>query len=228
MSRMPSRSASAIVRSAALRVSAGLRASTWLAWRAAAAADFKCSFSFIAPLCLTAADPARAGCTDASLQRRVLRLSVDVNQCTLPAKGLAARGLAVEEIMSITSRLLWLAVTLLGTVSLGIVALTRGEAVNAAWLVTAAVCIYFIAYRFYGLFIARTVFRIDRNRPTPAYRHNDGLDYVPTNKYVLFGHHFAAIAGAGSPFCPRLGGPRGLPAAALRVLGAAVLAGAGR
>src|SRR4051794_38611419 len=140
----------------------------------------------------------------------------------------SGRAICGRETMTTTNRLLWAAVTLLGAVSFGIVALARGEAVNAAWLVTAAVCIYFIAYRFYGLFIARTVFRVDRNRPTPAYRHNDGLDYVPTNKYVLFGHHFAAIAGAGSPFCPRLGGPRGLPAAALRVLGAAVLAGAGR
>src|SRR4051794_15280538 len=125
---MPSRSASAIVRSVALRVSAGLRARTWLAWRAAAAAILRCSFSSIAPLCLTAAGPARPGCTGSFLQRGVLRLSVDVNQCAPPAKGLAARGLVKEEIMSVTNRLLWLAVTLLGTVSLGIVALTRGEA----------------------------------------------------------------------------------------------------
>jgi carbon starvation protein len=128
--------------------------------------------------------------------------------------------------MSIPNRLLWLAVTLLGTVSLGIVALTRGEAVNAAWLVTAAVCIYFIAYRFYGLFIARTVFRVDPNRPTPAYRHNDGLDYVPTNKYVLFGHHFAAIAGAGPLVGPVLAAQMGYLPGTLWILAGVVFAGA--
>src|SRR5690242_2459331 len=128
--------------------------------------------------------------------------------------------------MSIPNRLLWLAVTLLGTVSFGIVALTRGEAVNAAWLVTAAVCIYFIAYRFYGLFIARTVFRVDPNRPTPAYRHNDGLDYVPTNKYVLFGHHFAAIAGAGPLVGPVLAAQIGYLPGTLWILAGVVFAGA--
>src|SRR3954447_10390406 len=128
--------------------------------------------------------------------------------------------------MTITNRLLWLAVTLLGTVSLGIVALARGEAVNAAWLVTAAVCIYFIAYRFYGLFIARTVFRVDRSRPTPAYRHNDGLDYVPTNKYVLFGHHFAAIAGAGPLVGPVLAAQMGYLPGTLWILAGVVFAGA--
>jgi len=128
--------------------------------------------------------------------------------------------------MTITNQLLWLAVTLLGTVSLGIVALARGEAVNAAWLVTAAVCIYFIAYRFYGLFIARTVFRVDRSRPTPAYRHNDGLDYVPTNKYVLFGHHFATIAGAGPLVGPVLAAQMGYLPGTLWILAGVVLAGA--
>src|ERR1039458_10519137 len=95
------------------------------------------------------------------------------------------------------NKLLWSAVILLGTVALGIVALTRGEPVNAAWLVVASVCIYFIAYRFYALFVANKVLGVDPTRPTPAYRRDDGLDYVPTNRYVLFGHHFAAIAGAG-------------------------------
>src|SRR6201989_1011288 len=130
--------------------------------------------------------------------------------------------------MSIPNRLLWLAVTSLGTVSFGIVALTRGEVVNAAWLVTAAVCIYFIAYRFYGLFIARTVFPVDPNRPTPAYRHNDGLDYVPTNKYVLFGHHFAAIAGAGPLVGPVLAAQMGYLPGLVWILAGVVLAGAGQ
>ena len=91
----------------------------------------------------------------------------------------------------------WLAVAGVGAVALGVVALERGEPINALWLVTAAICTYLLAYRFYGLFIARTVLQVDGTRTTPAIRHNDGLDYVPTDKYVLFGHHFAAIAGAG-------------------------------
>ena len=83
------------------------------------------------------------------------------------------------------TKILWTGVALLGAVSFGIVALNRGEAVDAAWLVIAAVCIYFIAYRFYGLFVANRALGVDGTRPTPAVRHNDGLDYVPTNRYVL-------------------------------------------
>ena len=88
-------------------------------------------------------------------------------------------------------------VALVGAFALGTVALHRGESINALWIVVAAVSVYLIAYRYYGLFIARTVMKLDANRATPAIVHNDGLDYVPTNKNVLFGHHFAAIAGAG-------------------------------
>nr|WP_294524842.1 carbon starvation CstA family protein [uncultured Rhodopila sp.] len=128
--------------------------------------------------------------------------------------------------MTLTNRLIWPAVTILGTVSFGIVALARGEPVNAAWLVVAAVCIYVIAYRFYGLFIANKVFRIDPARPTPAYRHNDGLDYVPTNKYVLFGHHFAAIAGAGPLVGPVLAVQMGYLPGTLWILAGVVFAGA--
>jgi carbon starvation protein len=91
----------------------------------------------------------------------------------------------------------WLAVSILGTIALAVVALSRGEAVNAVWLVAAAVCVYLLAYRFYSLFIANRVLRLDPARSTPAVRYDDGLDYVPTNRWVLFGHHFAAIAGAG-------------------------------
>jgi carbon starvation protein len=74
------------------------------------------------------------------------------------------------------TKLLWAAIALLGAVAFGIVALNRGEAVNAAWLVVAAVCIYFIAFRFYGLFVANRVLGVDGTRATPAARHNDGLD----------------------------------------------------
>ena len=96
----------------------------------------------------------------------------------------------------IKSKLLWTGIAALGAVSFGIIALNRGETISAAWLVIAALYTYFIAYRFYSLFIAEKVLGVDPTRQTPAYSHNDGLDYVPTNRYVLFGHHFAAIAGA--------------------------------
>ena len=124
------------------------------------------------------------------------------------------------------SKLLWAAVVALGALSFGIVALSRGENVNAAWLVVAAVCIYFIAYRFYALFIAEKVLGVDPTRQTPAYQHNDGLDYVPTNRYVLFGHHFAAIAGAGPLIGPVLAAQMGYLPGTLWILAGVVFAGA--
>ncbi|HBY1669079.1 TPA: hypothetical protein MIQ54_13010 [Klebsiella pneumoniae] len=93
--------------------------------------------------------------------------------------------------------LIWALLSVIGAFALGYIALNRGEQINALWIVVAAVCVYLIAYRFYGLYIAKTVLGVDPTRMTPAVRHNDGLDYVPTDKKVLFGHHFAAIAGAG-------------------------------
>ncbi len=126
----------------------------------------------------------------------------------------------------IQTKLLWGAIAALGAVSLGIVALSRGEPVNAAWLVIAAVCVYFIAYRYYGLFIANKVLGINAGRPTPAVRHNDGLDYVPTNRYVLFGHHFAAIAGAGPLVGPVLAAQMGYLPGTLWILAGVVFAGA--
>ncbi len=123
-------------------------------------------------------------------------------------------------------KLLWVLIAILGAVSLGIVALSRGETISAAWLVIAAVCVYLLAFRFYALFIANRVLRIDPSRPTPAYRHNDGLDYVPTNKYVLFGHHFAAIAGAGPLVGPVLAAQMGYLPGTLWILIGVVLAGA--
>src|ERR1700687_1195047 len=124
------------------------------------------------------------------------------------------------------SKLLWAAVIALGALSFGVVALSRGESVNAAWLVIAAVGIYFIAYRFYALFIAKKVLRADPKRQTPAYQHNDGLDYVPTNRYVLFGHHFAAIAGAGPLVGPVLAAQMGYLPGTLWILAGVVFAGA--
>ena len=83
----------------------------------------------------------------------------------------------------------WLIVAVLGAFALATVALSRGEAVSALWIVVAAVCVYLIAYRYYSLFLAQRVLGLDANRQTPAWAHNDGLDYVPTNKVVLYGHH---------------------------------------
>ena len=123
-------------------------------------------------------------------------------------------------------RLPWAGVVVLGVISSAVVALNRGEPVNAAWLLVASVCIYFISYRFYGLFIAKKALGIDPARQTPAYRHNDGLDYVPTNRYELFGHHFAAIAGAGPLVGPVLAAQMGYLPGTLWILGGVVFAGA--
>ena len=126
----------------------------------------------------------------------------------------------------IKSKLLWAGIAALGAVAFGIVALSRGETISAAWLVIAALCTYFIAYRFYALFIAEKVLRIDPNRQTPAYRLNDGLDFVPTNRYVLFGHHFAAIAGAGPLVGPVLAAQMGYLPGTMWILAGVVFAGA--
>ena len=115
---------------------------------------------------------------------------------------------------------------LLGAVAFAMVGIGRGEPVNALWIVIAAIAVYLIAYRYYSLFIAGHVMRLDPTRPTPAVRHNDGLDYVPTNKYVLFGHHFAAIAGAGPLVGPVLAAQMGYLPGMLWILAGVVLAGA--
>src|SRR5437763_6570159 len=131
----------------------------------------------------------------------------------------------VDNSGNLQTKVLWIAIAALGAVAFGIVALNRGEAVNAAWLVVAAVCIYFIGFRFYGLFVADRALGVDGARPTPAYRHNDGLDCVPTNRYVLYGHHFAAIAGAGPLVGPVLAAQMGYLPGTLWILAGAVFAG---
>ena len=115
----------------------------------------------------------------------------------------------IQSKLTTTSKIVWILVAILGAVSFGTLALSRGEHVNAVWLVLAAICVYSIAYRFYSLFIANKVFELNARRLTPAHRLADGLDYVPTNKYVLFGHHFAAIAGAGPLVGPILAAQMG-------------------
>jgi carbon starvation protein len=122
--------------------------------------------------------------------------------------------------------LIWFGVVVLGAIALGIVALSRGETINAAWMVVAAVCTYLIAYRYYALFISERVLRIDPLRSTPAIRRDDGLDYVPTNRYVLFGHHFAAIAGAGPLVGPVLAAQMGYLPGTIWILAGVVFAGA--
>lgn len=124
------------------------------------------------------------------------------------------------------SRLVWAAIAVAGAGALWVVATVRDEPVNAVWLVAAAVCVYLIAYRYYSRFIADRVLRLDDGRTTPATRHNDGLDYVPTNRNVLFGHHFAAIAGAGPLVGPVLAAQMGYLPGTLWILAGVVFAGA--
>jgi len=124
------------------------------------------------------------------------------------------------------SLLVWPGIAVLGAASFAALALGRGESVNAVWLVTAGLTVYLIAYRFYSKFIADRVLRLDDSRPTPALRHNDGLDYVPTNKWVLYGHHFAAIAGAGPLVGPVLAAQMGFLPGTLWILCGVVIAGA--
>ncbi|MBI3347727.1 MAG: carbon starvation protein A [Burkholderiales bacterium] len=122
--------------------------------------------------------------------------------------------------------LAWAGVAILGAASLATVALSRGETISALWVVAAALCTYLIAYRYYSLFIADKVLGLDAKRQTPAWKYNDGLDYVPTNKHVLYGHHFAAIAGAGPLVGPVLAAQMGYLPGLLWILAGVVFAGA--
>ncbi|WP_062351237.1 carbon starvation CstA family protein [Pseudoxanthomonas mexicana] len=124
------------------------------------------------------------------------------------------------------SKIGWAALALLGAVCLGVVALRQGEQISALWIVVAAVSIYLVAYRYYSLYIAKNVMQLDPTRATPAHINNDGLDYVPTNKHVLFGHHFAAIAGAGPLVGPVLAAQMGYLPGMLWLIAGVVLAGA--
>lgn len=122
--------------------------------------------------------------------------------------------------------LIWGVVVLVGVASFTTLAISRGEQVSAIWMVTAAISVYAIAYRYYSLYIAKNVMQLDPNRLTPAERHNDGLDYVPTHKGVLFGHHFAAIAGAGPLVGPVLAAQMGYLPGTLWIIFGVVFAGA--
>jgi carbon starvation protein len=121
--------------------------------------------------------------------------------------------------------IVWTLVSLLGAAGLAKIALQRGESLSAIWFVLAAVCVYLVAYRLYSAFVAAKLLALDDSRATPAERHDDGRDFVPTNKWVLFGHHFAAIAGPGPLVGPTLAAQFGYLPGTLWLIAGAVLAG---
>ena len=127
---------------------------------------------------------------------------------------------------SVLSTVVWLAVAVAGGGALGFIALSRGEAISAAWLLVAAVCSYLVAYRFYSRFIADRVFGLDPCRATPAERLTNGRDFVITSKWVLFGHHFSAISGAGPLVGPTLAAQFGFLPGTLWLIAGVVLGGA--
>ncbi|MFF4653887.1 carbon starvation CstA family protein [Streptomyces sp. NPDC001381] len=142
---------------------------------------------------------------------------------TLPENG---RPVPEKSPTSLKSVLLWATVALLGAVGWGVLALSRGEEISAVWLVVAALGSYAIAYRFYSRFIARRVLEVDDTRATPAERLEDGVDYHPTDRRVLFGHHFAAIAGAGPLVGPVLAAQMGYLPGTIWIITGVIFAGA--
>jgi len=122
-------------------------------------------------------------------------------------------------------RLLWLGIAITGASAAGGIALNRGESINAIWFIVAAICTYLIGYRFYSAWVAARVLMLDETRATPAERLADGRDYVPTNRWVVFGHHFAAIAGPGPLIGPTLAAQFGYLPGTLWILVGSVLAG---
>jgi carbon starvation protein len=130
-----------------------------------------------------------------------------------------------QEKMPLPNLLAWLAVALAGASAVAVIALHRGETINSFWFVAAAVCVYTLGYRFYSAFVAAKVLALDGTRATPAVRFEDGRDFVPTNKWVVFGHHFAAIAGPGPLIGPTLAAQFGYLPGTLWILVGAVLGG---
>jgi carbon starvation protein len=126
---------------------------------------------------------------------------------------------------SLLRTLVWILVSLLGALSLATIALRRGESINAMWLVLAALCTYAVGYRFYAKFIAAKLLVLDKSRATPAERLENGRDFVPTNKWVVFGHHFAAIAGPGPLVGPVLAAQFGYLPGTIWIIVGAVLGG---
>jgi carbon starvation protein len=120
---------------------------------------------------------------------------------------------------------IWLLIAILGAAAVGGIALNRGESINALWFITAALCVYAIAYRFYAAWVAASVLAVDQTRATPAERLDNGRDFVPTNKWIVFGHHFAAIAGPGPLVGPTLAAQFGYLPGTLWLLFGSVLGG---
>ncbi len=120
---------------------------------------------------------------------------------------------------------IWIGVAILGAAALGGIALNRGESVNGMWFILAAVCVYALGYRFYSAFLAAKVLALDPTRATPAERFSDGRDFVPTNRWVVFGHHFAAIAGPGPLIGPTLAAQFGYLPGTLWIIVGATLGG---
>ena len=133
---------------------------------------------------------------------------------------------AAETRSKVLSLVVWTGVAVLGASAFGVLALARGETISAAWLVVAAVCSYLVAYRFYSRFIAGTVFGVDVRRATPAERLNNGRDYHPTSRWILFGHHFSAISGAGPLVGPTLAAQFGFLPGTIWLIAGVVLGGA--
>jgi len=129
--------------------------------------------------------------------------------------------------MSFVARLGWVSVALAGAGSLGVVALSRGETISSTWFLVAALCTYALGYRFYSAFLAARALALDDARVTPAHRLADGKDFVPTNRWVVFGHHFAAIAGPGPLVGPILAAQFGYLPGTLWIVIGGVLGGAG-
>src|SRR6184192_1808892 len=127
--------------------------------------------------------------------------------------------------MSLWKKLLWVTVTLLGLASLAVLALSRGEQISALWIIVAGLCGAAISYRFYSKWLAAKVLVLNDERATPAIVRNDGKDFVPPNKWVVFGHHFAAIAGPGPLVGPVLAAQFGYLPGTLWVLAGAVFGG---
>ncbi len=150
--------------------------------------------------------------------------SIDLRPNTRQAARIVLRRFELE--MAILKPIFWTALSIFAAFCLGTVALARGETINAFWVLAASVSILCIGYRFYSRYIAEQVLRLDPSRATPAWRRNDGLDYVPTDKRVLFGHHFAAIAGAGPLVGPVLAAQMGYLPGMLWILFGVILAGA--
>jgi carbon starvation protein len=128
--------------------------------------------------------------------------------------------------MNLAKKLLWFLVAALGAGALAFIAMARGESINAVWLVVAAACTYAIGYRFYSRYLAYRIMHLDDKRATPAERLEDGRDFVPTNKWVVFGHHFSAIAGPGPLVGPILAAQFGYLPGTLWIIIGGVLAGA--